>query len=72
MTTETARKPEWAMLRDSAELDYQVSLRTLEGMPVIVAMDYADQIYSDMHIADQVRRRAAHQLEEMYGDRSEG
>lgn len=64
MSTDTAsQRKEWLHIYNSAKLDYQVTLGTARALPVAQAIKFADQLYADLHFADQMRRKAARMLE---------
>jgi len=43
---------------ENASLSYETSLTTLRALPRSTALQYADRIYADLYMADQLRRRA--------------
>ena len=57
MTPQTDRA-DLLTFRNNASLSYQTSLTSLRAMPRSTALQYADRIYADMHLADQTRRLA--------------
>lgn len=54
---------EWARVMESARLDYEVTMRTAWSLPASEFMRYADRLYADLHVADQVQRKAARMME---------
>jgi len=53
-----ANHSELERFRSNASLSYETSLNTLRALPRSTALEMADTIYKDMHMADQLRRRA--------------
>lgn len=64
MSTDTAQRHEWLKLHNSAALDYEVTMTTLRALPVGEAVRLADRLYADLHIANEVRRKAATMIQE--------
>lgn len=62
MSSSTALKA--ADLRYNASLSYRTSLDTLRALPRSTALEFADRIYAEMHMAYQLQRQAEKHMEE--------
>lgn len=58
MLMHEASRAELERFHSNASLSYKTSLTTLRALPRSTALEMADTIYRDMHMADQLRRRA--------------
>lgn len=64
MNTKIAhRRFEWMRVLESAQMDYDVTMRTAWALPAGEFMRLADRLYADLHVSDQARRKAARMME---------
>lgn len=63
MRSEGVGPEDWRNMYEDARMTYEITLKTISALPVDRCIKCADQLYSDLHFADQLRQKAVKMME---------